>query len=108
MGVAAGGFPGGGGGGFQFQAGGGGGGFPGGGPRMGGGMGGVGRPRGGGGGGGGGGQDLYADDGNIQSLDDSSFPSSSNGWVWLVSEWGVMSSRGACAGFCSHGVLAGS
>lgn len=45
-------------------------------------MGGGQRQRGGGGGGGGG---LYDDDSNIQTLDEPSFPSSSNGWVWLVS-----------------------
>lgn len=40
---------------------------------------------------GGGGAGLYDGDSNVLSLDDSSFPSSSNGWVWLVSwaeAWG--------------------
>jgi hypothetical protein len=48
-------------------------------------MGGGGQQHGGGGGG------LYDGDSNVLSLDDSSFPSSSNGWVWLVSwagAWG--------------------
>lgn len=36
-------------------------------------------------GGGGGGAGLYDGDSNVLSLDDSNFPSSSNGWVWLVS-----------------------
>lgn len=55
-------------------------------------MGGGGRQRGGGGGGGGGG--LYDDDSNVLTLDDSSFPSSSNGWVWLVS---VAAGAGGCS-----------
>jgi len=28
---------------------------------------------------------MYDGDSNVLSLDDSNFPSSSNGWVWLVS-----------------------
>lgn len=74
---------GGGGGGFQFQGGFPGGGFPGGG---GGGMGGGGFPggqRGGGGHASGGG--LYSEDDAVLQLDADSFPSSSSGWVWLVS-----------------------
>lgn len=51
------------------------------------------RPQGGGGhpgaGGGGGGGGLYDGDSNVITLDDSSFPSSGTGWVWLVSD-GVM------------------
>jgi hypothetical protein len=39
-----------------------------------------------GGQGGGGGGGLYDGDSNVLALDDSSFPSSSNGWVWLVSQ----------------------
>lgn len=35
--------------------------------------------------GGGGGAGMYDGDSNVLSLDDSNFPSSSNGWVWLVS-----------------------
>ncbi|GAB4816305.1 hypothetical protein N2152v2_003351 [Parachlorella kessleri] len=79
---------------FQFGGGGGGmgGGFPGGFGGMGGGFpggfpggGGGGRGRQGGGGGGSGQQGLFDDDGNVQDLNDDTFPEGDgDGWVWLI------------------------
>jgi hypothetical protein len=56
-------------------------------------MGGGGQQHGGGGGG------LYDGDNNVLSLDDSSFPSSSNGWVWLVSWAGTSGQEQLGQGF---------